>query len=162
MLLDGWKDSAKRVGPIVVPIQHVKSAYLTALGAGLVMFAAVYVVSAYLAHIHLPNAATLLDDFILGFLAAVCLVLSLQLHNRRELSRQAEKIAMMQRMNHHVRNALQVISYVALQTTDHDMQSKLTQAIQRIERALREDLPEEEHQSPKERNLEIIPRPDPG
>ena len=61
-----------------------------------------------------------------------------------------QQIATMQQMNHHVRNALQVISYVALHATDPDMQSKLTQAIQRIEWTLREDLPEEEHQSRKD------------
>jgi hypothetical protein len=157
MLLDGWKESAKYVGPIIPPVQRMKRAYLTVLSAGLATFAVVYVLNAYLAHIGLPSAATFLDDFILSFLVAL-LVLSLEMHHRKELSRQAEKVAMMQQiatmrqMNHHVRNALQVIGYVALQTTDHDMASKLTQAMQRIEWALRGDLPEEEHQRTKDGN----------
>ena len=96
MLLDGWKESAKRVGSIAPPVQRVERAYLTALSAGVAAF----------------------------------LVLSLELHHRKELGRQAEKVAMMQQiatlqqMNHHVRNALQVIGYVALHTTDQNMQSK--------------------------------------
>ncbi|HME31248.1 MAG TPA: hypothetical protein VKG65_00700 [Terriglobales bacterium] len=155
MLLDDWKENVKHVGPIVPPVQRMERAYLTTLSAGLATFAVVYVVNAYLAHIGLPSAATFLDDFILSFLVAL-FVLSLEMHHRKELISQAEKIAMMQQiatlqqMNHHVRNALQVIGYVALHTTDHDMASKLTQAVQRIELALRGGLPEEEHQVRKD------------
>src|SRR5271157_1143133 len=149
MLLDDWKENVKHVGPIVPPVQRMERAYLTTLSAGLATFAAVYVVNAYLAHIGLPSAATFLDDFILSFLVAL-FVLSLEMHHRKELISQAEKIATMQQMNHHVRNALQVIGYVALHTTDHDMASKLTQAVQRIELALRGGLPEEEHQVRKD------------
>jgi hypothetical protein len=155
MLLDGWKESAKRVGPIAPPVQRVERAYLTALSAGVATFALVYVVDAYLARIGFSSTATFLDDFILGSLAAF-LVLSLELHHRKELSRQAEKVAMMQQiatlqqMNHHVRNALQVIGYIALHTTDQNMQSKLTQAMQRIEWSLRGGLPEKDQPSRKD------------
>ena len=152
MLPNGWKENAKRVDPIAAPVQRMERAYLTALSAGLGTFAVVWVVNAYFAHIGLASAATFLDDFILGSLVAL-LVLTLELHHRKKLIYQAEKVAMMQQiatmqqMNHNVRNALQVIDYVAFNTADHDMASKLTQAMQRIEWALRGDLPEEESKS---------------
>ncbi|MFB3915482.1 MAG: hypothetical protein ACE14M_02055 [Terriglobales bacterium] len=116
--------------------------YLRALLAGLFTLAGVALVDFFLASIGLGRAVIGVDDLLLAVLVAI-LVFSLELHHRRELRRQAEKIAIMQEMNHHVRNALQVIIYATANIKDPEMAGRTREAIERIEWALREVLPGE-------------------
>jgi len=117
--------------------------YLSALCSGLVTVAVVYTLDAFLASIGLHAEATIVDDVLLGCLVAV-LVLSLELQYAKELRRKQRKIAMLQEMNHHVRNALQIILYANAHITDKEAAAKVAEAIQRIEWALREILPDED------------------
>lgn len=114
--------------------------YLFASAAGVVTFAAVHTIDAFLAHINLPAEATLIDDFLLGTLVAG-LILLIELQHQRELRRERLRVTVMGEVNHHIRNALQSIVYVTLKATDIDATDKISEAIERIEWTLREILP---------------------
>jgi hypothetical protein len=115
---------------------------LLPLVAGIATFATVYTLDAFLAYIKLPAEATFLDDTLLAILVAL-LVISLELDHAKELRAQQHKIAVMQEMNHHIRNALQSISYLTFNIKDQEVNAKLQEAMARIEWALREVLPSE-------------------
>lgn len=130
--------------------------YLRALIAGLGTFLGMGFIDALLARAGLRADVWRFDDVLLGLLVAV-FVLSLELHHQRELRRQAEKIAIMQEMNHHVRNALQVIVYAAATTTDQELAKQTRTAIDRIEWALREVLPGEAAKDAEDRAATAVP-----
>jgi hypothetical protein len=113
--------------------------YLYGALAGGAMVAAVYVVDAVMAQIHLRPEATILDDLLLGALTAA-LVVTLELQHQREMRRQQERMAIVIEMNHHIRNALQTIVYVNSKMDDRDAET-IHEATDRIEWALREILP---------------------
>lgn len=80
-----------------------------------------------------------LDDIIIGILVAVVVFAYEQRRHRALLN----KLQVITAMNHHVRNALQTISYAPY--TEHEKQIKLIQdSVNRIQWALREILPAEE------------------
>jgi hypothetical protein len=79
-----------------------------------------------------------IDDVIIGVLAAG-IVFAYEQHRYRATM---DKIRMISAMNHHVRNALQAISYAPY--TEEEKQIKLiAESVSRIEWALREILPGE-------------------
>jgi hypothetical protein len=79
-----------------------------------------------------------LDDILVGVLAAVIVFAYEQRRYRAIL----DKIRVIAAMNHHVRNALQAISYAPY--AEHEKQLKMLQdSVKRIEWALREILPGE-------------------
>jgi hypothetical protein len=129
-------------------------AYLTAIAAGLVTFAAVYGIDAFLARIKLPAEATILDEILLGILAGG-LVIAIQ--RQTELRHHRHKIAVMKEMNHHIRNALQTIIYITFDASDRNAAEKVRDAAKRIEWALREVLPAEPCDS--EENAKWPPAP---
>jgi hypothetical protein len=105
------------------------------------MFVAVHVVDVFLAHLGLHAEATYLDDFLLAFLAAI-FVLSVQWQHERELHRQRQLAAVISQMNHHIRNALQVIVYrLDPGTRDSEELCEVQASVDRIDWALREILP---------------------
>jgi signal transduction histidine kinase len=115
--------------------------YVLALLAGLGMFGAVYLADAGLASHGLHAETTYLDDALLGCLSAL-LVFFLQQHHERELRRQRQFAAVVEQMNHHIRNALQVIVYqTALDPKFSEELQGIHGAVQRIDWALREILP---------------------
>jgi hypothetical protein len=79
-------------------------------------------------------------------------------HERRQFIR--ERLHTISEMNHHIRNALQVISFYSGKDKDeHTMAAALDQAVNRIEWALSEVLPAELAKSQSENLLdEIHPR----
>jgi len=80
-----------------------------------------------------PEAA---DDVVIGMLTALVVFFYEQRRHRAIL----EKVRIIAGMNHHVRNALQAISYVPY--TEQEKQIKMVEeSVQRIEWALREILP---------------------
>jgi hypothetical protein len=80
-----------------------------------------------------------LDDIVIGIIAAVLVFAYEQRRHRAILN----KVRVIAAMNHHVRNALQTISYVPY--TEQEKQIRLiAESVQRIEWALREILPAEE------------------
>jgi hypothetical protein len=113
------------------------------LAAAVGTFASVYVIDAVLARVGLRADATLLDDFLLAIVVAV-LVLSIELQHYKELRRQQAKLAVIGEMNHHVRNALQVIIGVTVDVANPEVASKIRESARRIEWALREILPADE------------------
>ncbi len=113
---------------------------ITAL-SGLAMCVAVDLVDRWLAAVGLHAETTRFDDLLIGLVAAV-LVFLLQRQQERELRRQRQSAAVIDQMNHHIRNALQVI--VARASLDHQSKPELLQindAVARIDWALREILP---------------------
>jgi len=69
------------------------------------------------------------------------------LERERVMQERLHKIA---EMNHHVRNALQVVSFYAHQTTDDNVGRLVRESIQRIEWTLREVLPRGWNMPPQE------------
>lgn len=105
------------------------------------MFVAVHVVDVFLARLGLHAEATYLDDLLLALLAAI-FVLTLQWQHERELQRQRQSAAVISRMNHHIRNALQVIVYrLDPGTRDSEELREVRASVDRIDWALREILP---------------------
>jgi len=96
-----------------------------------------------------------IDDLIIGVLAAA-VIFAYEQHRYRAMM---DKIQMISAMNHHVRNALQAISYSHY--TEQEKQIKLiAESVSRIEWALREILPGDavpsETPQPKSANRPII------
>jgi hypothetical protein len=78
------------------------------------------------------------DDLLIGFLTAGVIFA----YEQRRYRTTMEKVQMISAMNHHVRNALQAISYSPY--AEHEKQMKLiAESVSRIEWALREILPGE-------------------
>ncbi len=115
--------------------------YLYGTLAGVVMFAAIYVVNAIMVRLHLRPEVTFLDNFLLASLAAA-LIATLEIQHQHELRRQQQRIALIIEMNHHIRNALQSIVYVNSKMSEKDA-AIIAEAIKRIEWALTEVLPGE-------------------
>jgi uncharacterized membrane protein YccC len=109
--------------------------------SGLAMLLAVDLVDRWLALAGLHAEATRFDDVLLGLVAAI-LVYFLQREQERELRRQRQSAVVIEQMNHHIRNALQVI--VTRASLDQQVKPELRQiddAVARIDWALREILP---------------------
>jgi predicted PurR-regulated permease PerM len=93
-----------------------------------------------------PMAMATISDLILSLIAFVLLVLLLvrARQRRRQVVHQLEVI---DQMNHHIRNALQVISFNARPVTRNDWElAEIKQAVERIHWTLREILPRLEPQ----------------
>lgn len=116
--------------------------HLVPLLAGAGMFFAVYLVDVWLAAEGLHAESTWIDNVLLGLVAAA-LAFLLQKQQERELLRQRQSAMVIEQMNHHIRNALQVI--VARASLDQSTRPELEQideAVARIDWALREILPQ--------------------
>ena len=110
--------------------------------SGVAMMVAVDLVDRWLATLGLHAETTRIDDILLGLVAAA-LAFLLQRQQVRELLRQRQSAIVIEQMNHHIRNALQVI--VARASLDHEAKPELRQindAVARIDWALREILPQ--------------------
>ena len=108
-------------------------------GAG--MFLAVYLIDAALAHAGMHAETTHLDDGLLGFLVAA-LAFVLETQREREVRRRERCAVVIEEMNHHIRNALQVIvARSNLSMRDIPELRQVTTAVERIDWALREILP---------------------
>lgn len=83
------------------------------------------------------RSVAIMDDALVG-IGAGLLVLFYQRRERQTLIRKLEVIRM---MNHHVRNALQVISAASSVSEREELAKKIHTAVERIEWALREVLP---------------------
>jgi hypothetical protein len=115
---------------------------MIALLSGFAMCLAVDLVDRWLASHGMHAEVTRFDDILPGLVAAA-LVFVIQRQQDRELRRQRQSAAVIEQMNHHIRNALQVI--VARASLNHDTEPELRQiddAVARIDWALREILPQ--------------------
>jgi len=109
---------------------------------GFSLFACGALVQAVLGLRGITGISAYLDDLILGVLAGLLVFV----YEQRRSSDMRKKLAVIAAMNHHVRNALQTISY--LPYTDQAKQVQLIQqSVNRIQWALQEILPGEmEHE----------------
>ena len=79
-------------------------------------------------------------------------VLFYENHRRRYLEARLQIIG---EMNHHVRNALQVLSYGAMQQQDENTRKAMQESVTRIDWALREILPSDDStRLPAQRSME--------
>src|SRR5690242_1886969 len=115
-------------------LQRVGFSFL--LGFGLFAFGAL--VQGVLGRLSITGISVYLDDLILGVLAGL-LVFAYEQRQSRDMRK---KLAVIAAMNHHVRNALQTISY--LPYADQEKQVQMMQeSVNRIQWALQEILPGE-------------------
>jgi hypothetical protein len=117
----------------------------------IVVFIAIYAINLWLAHHGLRLEARIGDSLLLALLVFVLLVVQ-QLGYERELRRHAKIMGIIAEMNHHTRNALQVIvgtSYMGQPHVDANAIDAIRQAVKRIEWCLREILPNAEDSLPK-------------
>ncbi len=82
----------------------------------------------------------LFSNAITGAVAALFLAYRQQQH-RREMELMEQRVQIVADMNHHIRNALQVIVYFAQNAKDRESADRLRDSIDRIQWALREVLP---------------------
>jgi hypothetical protein len=121
---------------------------MIALLSGFAMCLAVDLVDRWLASHGLHAEVTRFDDILPGLVAAA-LVFVIERQQERALRRQRQGAAVIDQMNHHIRNALQVI--VARANLDHEAKPELQQindAVARIDWALREILPQSATDTP--------------
>jgi len=112
-----------------------------AVFSALVIFVAVYWIDAWFFRHGLRRDATLLDNFLLSGLV-LGLGIAQQLRLERKLRRQRQLMSVIADMNHHTRNALQVIvSRSVLSIADSAAIGDIQQAVGRIDWCLREILP---------------------
>ena len=111
--------------------------------AGLGICCAVYVINAALARAGLRADETLLDDALLGIFAAISLFFLLRhLDTSRELRRQKHYESVISELNHHIRNALQIIvNHAEVEVHSLSELDDIRNAVSRIDWALREVLP---------------------
>jgi hypothetical protein len=105
------------------------------------MAIAVYFVDLLLGRAHLRGDETILDNVLLALLVAAVAFL---LEQRREnaLARQRQRAAIIDQMNHHIRNALQIIvCQTNLEVSRPQELRDIASAVDRIDWALREILP---------------------
>ncbi len=121
----------------------MKTNYLHSFLAGLAMFGAVYLVEHGLSQAGVLGSGTVLDDVLLGLFAAIGVFFLLRhLDTVRELRRRQHYALIIAELNHHVRNALQVIISRA-DVAIHGVTEleDIFGAVDRIDWALREILP---------------------
>lgn len=115
---------------------------LTAVGLGLLIFIVSLALDLGLIRAHWagPYGTAVISDFSLGILAFVLLyrIFYLGQQRRRQVLARLESI---DEMNHHVRNALQVISFNARVSSNEDQLKEIKEAVQRINWTLKVVLP---------------------
>jgi len=123
-----------------VPSLMQRVGFSCLLGFGLFAFGAL--VQGVLGLRGITGISAYLDDLILGALAAL-LVFAYEQRRSRDMRK---KLAVIAAMNHHVRNALQTISYLPYADQEKQVQM-MQQSVNRIQWALQEILPGEmEHE----------------
>jgi hypothetical protein len=113
--------------------------YLVAAAAAAAVALIDYLLGLWLAARGLHAEATLLDEILLATFTGA-LVLVIQLSHQRDQERLNDKLKTIELMNHHVRNALQVIADSAYV---HGHLDEIKTSVDRIAWALREVLPGE-------------------
>jgi signal transduction histidine kinase len=134
------EDSPAADGLRSYPFSNWKLAVLAALAALLVFFIAAGLDWLVLHENESIKIAISVSDSLAALIAGVLVFRLLQFERdrRRRLRQRLEIIA---EMNHHVRNALQVISLSAYSSADQEQLAAIKESVNRIQWALREILP---------------------
>jgi len=119
-----------------------KRAAAVAAAAGAAVFGAGFLLGSKLLGRQRPKAALALTDVLSGVLAGA-LVFDALRHARTQRRALLGRDEIIRQMNHHVRNALQSISFSAHVSPDQEIEPAIHAAIERIQWALREVLPQE-------------------
>ena len=119
-----------------VGVEFGTGVWTALVGAGLVLVLLIAVDEAS-THLGLRGFERILDD-VLGAAVAGLLVFVYERRRSRDLRRRLQVISL---MNHHVRNALQVISYSGYAPDQQQQLKHIHDAVARIDWALREILP---------------------
>jgi len=119
-----------------------KRAAALGAAAGATVFGAGFLLGSALLGRSRPKAALALTDVLSGVLAGT-LVFDALRHARKQRSALLRRDEIIRQMNHHVRNALQSISFTAHASPDDSIEPAIQAAIERIQWALREVLPQE-------------------
>jgi hypothetical protein len=118
----------------------------TALIAGLLLFILSLSLDVSLLKLHWcgPKATAVISDTILA-IVGFALLYRMLLYGQQRKTQVIERLATIDEMNHHVRNALQIISFNARAAAcnEHEL-TEIKEAVQRINWALREVLPKME------------------
>jgi len=109
---------------------------------GVAVFAGVHLIHLWLAQRGFRREARIVDDLLVALLVFVLLVIQ-RLNHERELRRHGRIMGIIADMNHHTRNALQVIVMVAegKPLLAPEAIDEISDAVERIEWCLREILP---------------------
>ena len=114
--------------------------YLAAVTAGAAVGLVDYAIDLWMSARGLHAEVTLLDELLLAIFTGA-LVLVIELSHQRNQEQMNEKLRTIELMNHHVRNALNVI-VASVYVRGHDKQlDEIRTSVNRIEWALREILP---------------------
>jgi len=113
--------------------------YLLAVTAGAAVGLVDYALGLWMSAHGLHAEATLLDEWLLAMFT-VALVLVIELSHKRDQKRMDEKLRTIKLMNHHVRNALNVIVASTYAHGNERQLSEIRNSVNRIEWALREIL----------------------
>ena len=113
--------------------------YLLAVTAGAAVGLVDYLLGLWMSAHGLHAEATLLDEWLLAIFTGA-LVLVIELSHKRDQKRMDEKLRTIKLMNHHVRNALNVIVASAYAHGNERQLSEIRNSVNRIEWALREIL----------------------
>jgi hypothetical protein len=135
----------RRIGPPAREWLYGGSAKRTAAlatAAGVAVFGAGFLMGNTLLRRKLPRTAIAITDVFSGVLAST-LVFDALRYARRRRNALLGRDAIIQEMNHHVRNALQTIAFTTHASPDHNLEPVIQSAIERIQWALREVLPQE-------------------
>ncbi len=112
--------------------------------SAVVVFVVLYSLDVWLSHHGWRHELRFFDNFLLAGLVFV-LAISQQIRHERELQRHRKTMATIADMNHHTRNALQVIVNRSAQSiADAQAIEDIRQAVARIDWCLREVLPNTE------------------
>ena len=118
---------------------HSWIAMLKSIALGLCVFLLGSVLEAVLTLYSIHGFLAFVDNMAAG-IAAGLMVFFYERRRQREIDKKLQTIRL---MNHHVRNALQVISAAASSVDGAEQPTKVQDAVRRIEWALREVLPGE-------------------
>lgn len=130
----------RSVSSYAQPISYSKIFALALLAAGIV-----FLISASLdwtlLREHESNRAIIESSDALGGLIAGALVFRLLQYERERRRQIRQRLEIIADMNHHIRNALQVISGTAYSAADQEQLTAIRESVTRIQWALREILP---------------------
>jgi hypothetical protein len=116
---------------------------------GIVAAAVFFAIDDFLDHLMLrltsANVALEISDTITALLIGALVAQLVLLHQQRQRQAQA-RVQRIAEMNHHVRNALQVIAYWSLADKEMRQVELVQDAVNRIQWALREILPRDDDQ----------------
>jgi len=134
------------------------SRFAWAFASAAITFAAMVLIDWLFGYIGLRREETLIGNFVLSGLVFM-LVFAQQVRHERELERNEKVLSVIAEMNHHTRNALQVIiGRSSMSIADSNAIAEIREAVKRIEWSLREVLPsvsEQPAESEDKRNFVV-------